>query len=153
EVTRGRRPHHDITKRDDGRPEAGDGAGAISIAHAGDLTLTVTDEVAVGCDVEPVAPRSQEAWADLLGPERFELAALIARERVEPLDVAATRVWAALECVKKAGLMRDVPLLVGTPRHREAIVLDAGPAVIATWAKDVRGTDAAHVFAVLVTSR
>jgi len=150
DVRRGPGAEQAVTRRDDGRPESE--RGAISIAHAGDVTLSVSSATAVGCDVEPVAARAPEAWRDLLGSERFALAELIARERSESLDQAATRVWSAIECVKKAGLMRDVPLTLAAPAGHDAVVLAAGTATIATWSEDVRGTNLAHVFAILVTA-
>jgi enediyne polyketide synthase len=148
DVRRGVAPGDDVARRADGRPDPAEGA--VSIAHAGALTLTVTDTRATGGDVEPVAARGADAWRDLLGPERFALAELIARERAESPDTAATRVWTAIECVKKAGLMRDVPITLAAG-GRGAVVMEAGSATIATWCEDVRGGSAPFVFAILVT--
>jgi hypothetical protein len=52
----------------------------------------------VACDI--VARRSPEIWSDMLGVERFKLAEVISRETQETLDVAATRVWTAIECLR-----------------------------------------------------
>ncbi len=47
--------------------------------------------------------RSADEWQALLGTEHFALAGLVARERGEDLAVAATRVWGAIECLRKVG--------------------------------------------------
>ncbi|HRC85974.1 MAG TPA: SDR family NAD(P)-dependent oxidoreductase, partial [Thermoanaerobaculia bacterium] len=90
-----------LSRRPDGKPEI-PGGPPVSISHAGELVLAITGQGSLGCDVEPVEPRSRELWSDLLGAERSRLAAVIAAERGEDLDAAATRVWAAGECLKKA---------------------------------------------------
>jgi len=105
--------------RPDGRPESRSdrsdrgAGGSLSVSHAADLTLTVAGPGRLGCDLEAVAPRTPAVWRDLLGGERFRLAELIAHERGEDLDGAATRVWAAAECLQKAGAPHAAPLTVG----------------------------------------
>ena len=110
--------HH----RPDGAPE--DPGTRVSRAHAGGLVLAVTrdagDAVAagdgcLGCDLEPVAERSEEVWRGLLGPERARLAELIARERGEPFGAAATRVWTAAESLVKAGVPAGAPIVLDSP--------------------------------------
>jgi hypothetical protein len=76
------------------------------------LTLAVAAPQAhgaVGCDLEAVTTRSRESWQDLLGAERLALADLVARESGDAFDAAATRVWGALEALKKAGVALDAP--------------------------------------------
>jgi enediyne polyketide synthase len=94
--------------RPDGKPEAA--GGQVSISHAGSLMLAVARDGRIGCDLEPVAARPEEVWRGLLGPDRFQLAELIARERGESRDAAATRVWAAAESLAKAGVPHGAPL-------------------------------------------
>jgi enediyne polyketide synthase len=98
-------------RRPDGKPEAA--GGQVSISHAGSLLLAVARDARnsrIGCDLEPVAARPEEVWRGLLGPDRFQLAELIARERGESRDAAATRVWAAAESLAKAGVPHGAPL-------------------------------------------
>ncbi len=98
-------------RRPDGKPEAA--GGQVSVSHAGSLLLAVARDARdgrVGCDLEPVAARPEEVWRGLLGPDRFLLAELIARERGESRDAAATRVWAAAESLAKAGVPHGAPL-------------------------------------------
>jgi enediyne polyketide synthase len=109
----------------------------VSVAHAGELTIAVAGSS--GCDLETVAPRP---WSDLLPPERLALAQQLTKpdRSADSLsasaDVAATRVWAALECMKKAGVPTDAPLLLvgpGVPAEPDGWVLfSSGSRTIAT---------------------
>ncbi|MFO1360463.1 SDR family NAD(P)-dependent oxidoreductase [Plasticicumulans sp.] len=99
-----------LLRRADGRPEANDATGrplALTLAHAGGLTLAA---LAGGCDLEIVAPRPPADWHDLLGPAGSALARTLAAVSGEDFDLAATRVWGARECLKKAGLAVNTPL-------------------------------------------
>jgi enediyne polyketide synthase len=98
-----------VHRRPDGKPEV-PGGPRVSLAHAGDLVLAVAGEGPLGCDLEPVEPRSEATWRDLLGPERLRLAEEIAAGG-GGRDAAATRVWTAVECLKKAGALSDAPLV------------------------------------------
>jgi enediyne polyketide synthase len=121
-----------IQRRPDGKPEAPEG-GAVSAAHAGELTLAVAGQAPLACDLETVAERSESDWRDVLGAERFELAAFIARTSGETLASAAIRVWSALECLKKAGLPWNAPLICETVETDGWIVLGSGSLAVATY--------------------
>ncbi|RFU38798.1 SDR family NAD(P)-dependent oxidoreductase, partial [Actinomadura logoneensis] len=104
-----------VRYRADGRPET-DAAGVLSAAHGAGVTLCVASDTTVSCDVETVADRSEADWAGLLGRHR-DLAGLLAGDLGEDHGTAATRVWAAAECLRKAGLPDDAPLTAaGRPR-------------------------------------
>jgi enediyne polyketide synthase len=118
--------------RPDGKPEGANGA-AVSAAHAGALTMAVTGPSGVGCDVEPVADRPAHVWRDLLGSDRATLADLIARERPEPYAAGATRVWAAIESLKKAGAAAGAPLVLDRIRDDGWVTLRAGRYAVSTW--------------------
>jgi enediyne polyketide synthase len=132
--------HH----RPDGRPE-----GPVSRSHAGTLVLSVEGEGRLGCDLEPVAERSEETWRDLLG-DRFALAELIARETGEAPDSAATRVWAAVESLKKAGAPPGAPLTFENSETDGWLLLRSGNLRIGTWLGPVRELDGPAALAVLV---
>ena len=93
---------HEVRYRPDGRPEV-DGGRRVSASHGAGLTFAVAATGTVSCDVEPVTERSQADWAGLLGGHAG-LAALLAAERDESSLTAATRVWGAVECLRKVGL-------------------------------------------------
>jgi enediyne polyketide synthase len=137
-----------VERRPDGRPEV-IGRGCVSAAHAADFILAVAGSSPVACDVEPVQPRSVATWRDLLGPERLDLAELIGRTAREDRDAAATRVWAAIESLKKAGATADVPLVLASSSEDGWVLLRAGSGVIATFVAQVRDAETRLALAVL----
>jgi enediyne polyketide synthase len=139
-----------VLRRPDGRPQAGDGY--VSAAHTNGLTMVVTGPRRLGCDVERVVPRPAQVWDDLLGDDRAALASVIARENTEDKHAAATRVWAALECMKKAGLLLDAPLVLDG-LDRKWVQLRSGAIVIATLVTATTGNQDALCLAVLVAAR
>jgi enediyne polyketide synthase len=120
-----------IIRRSDGKPEACDGR-VVSASHCGDLTMAVAGNSPVGCDLELVVTRPPEIWSDMLGVERFKLAELISRAAQETLDVAATRVWTAIECLKKAGAGMNAPLVFASAAPNDWILLASGELKIAS---------------------
>ncbi|WP_431915911.1 SDR family NAD(P)-dependent oxidoreductase [Micromonospora wenchangensis] len=138
---------HEVRYRPDGRPEV-DGDRAVSAAHGAGVTLAVAATGTVGCDVEPVAERSTADWAGLLGVHAG-LAALIAADRDESADTASTRVWGAVECLRKVGLPADSPLTL-TPGGPDGwVVLASGPLRVATFATSLVDIPQPVVFTVL----
>ena len=120
-----------IIRRADGKPEARDGR-HVSASHCGDLTMAVAGSCPVGCDLELVVTRPSEIWSDMLGGERFKLAEIISRETQETLDVAATRVWTAVECLKKAGAGMAAPLVFVSASPNGWVLLASGELKIAS---------------------
>jgi enediyne polyketide synthase len=163
-----------ILRRPDGKPEVAGGSWltatrhpltanchtpygprfAVSAAHTGDLTLAVAGRAAgpnatlVGCDVEPIIARPQVVWQDLLAQERFSLATIVANEAREEINTAATRLWAAGECLKKAGAALCTPLVL-TSIHAEGwVLLSAGALRVATLVTQVQDVQEPLVVAV-----
>jgi len=68
----------------------------------------------------------------MLGVERFKLAELISRETQETLDVAATRVWTSIECLKKAGAGLTAPLVFVKRAPNGWVLLASGALKIAS---------------------
>jgi enediyne polyketide synthase len=134
--------------RPDGKPEV---AGReVSSSHTAGLTFAVArSDGPVGCDVELAATRSEQDWAELLGREPFALAKLLSRERNEELSLAATRVWGAVECLRKVGRARIEPITVGEPRTDRWVVLRSGTARIATFPTTVGDVKEPVVFTIL----
>ena len=133
--------------RPDGRPEA-DGGTTISVAHGGGVTLSTAAAGRLGCDVEPVTGRSAVDWRGLLGGHAY-LAELVAAETGDSPDTATTRVWTAVECLRKAGLPHHAPLAL-TPARRDGwAIFASGTLRIATVATTLRGGTGPVVFAVL----
>jgi enediyne polyketide synthase len=124
-------PAATIARRPDGKPESDTGR-TLTASHAGDWTIAAAGLGVIACDIEPVASRPDPTWRDMLGPDRWELARLIARTTGETSDQAATRVWVAGECLTKAGISARAPLVLGQPAAGRAVVVHSGELRIAT---------------------
>jgi enediyne polyketide synthase len=135
-----------IHRRPDGKPKTARGV-AVSASHAGALAVAVSGGTEVGCDIEPIVARTTADWNGLLGA-RADLARAIADERHELLDVAATRVWAALECLKKAGASVTTPIVLRRAEPDAWVLLEAGSTSVATGVVTVQGHAAPLVVAV-----
>ncbi len=122
----------------------------VSAAHCGDLTLAVASSVAIGCDIERVSARPASVWLDLLGAEGARLAELISRSVPEEPETAATRVWAARECLKKAGAKTESSLLLVSTEADGWTLLSSDGWRIATWETQVRSLAEKLVVAVLL---
>ncbi|WP_410589853.1 type I polyketide synthase [Amycolatopsis sp. lyj-23] len=136
----------EIRYRPDGKPES-DGV-EVSASHTAQLTLAVTGRGQLTCDIETAIERTDEDWAGLLGEELVAVGRLLAADTGEPLAVANTRVWSALECVRKTGLMTQA-LTVRRVEPDGWALLASGSALIATWSTTVNDRPDPVVFAVL----
>ena len=137
-----------LTHRPDGKPLVAGGP-EVSIAHGAHWTLAVAGDGPLGCDLEPVAARSDDAWSDLLGPDRLALARLLAGQTGADAHAAATCVWAATECLKKAGLPADAPLVFASADDDGWSLLYSGDVVVCTCLTSLRGGDAPLALSVL----
>jgi enediyne polyketide synthase len=136
----------ELRYRPDGRPEL-DGA-AVSASHSAGLTLAVVGSGRLGCDIETVTERSDADWTGLLGVDQVGVRDLLVTEAGDSTAVAGTRVWGALECLRKTGATTQA-LTVGRVGPDGWVVLSAGDAAIATWVTTVNGRPDPVVLAVL----
>lgn len=127
-----------VRRRPDGKPEVSSHQ-PVSVAHTDTLVMAVAGPNAVGCDAEPVVSKPSSVWRDLLGVDRFALAAIIGRELSEDESTAATRVWTAGECLTKVGVPADHPLVLSSCSDDGWVTLAAGSFTIATYVAPVRG--------------
>jgi len=100
---------------------------------------------------EPVTARAREVWEGLLGAPRYKLAELIAREAPESVDGAATRLWTAVECLKKAGIPEGAPLVFDSISAPGWVLLRSGKSRIATFICQVQGLSESLAVGVLTT--
>jgi enediyne polyketide synthase len=136
-----------ILRRSDGKPEIAHDGWQVSASHSGGLLLAVAGREQVSCDAEEVIARPRHVWRDLLGPDRFALAEWMATPTAAKFDTAATHVWTASECLTKAGVPLEAPL-VAEPCDREgAMLFSCGASRIATL--EVTSGTALRVFAFL----
>jgi enediyne polyketide synthase len=136
-----------IWRRPDGKPVFA-GEEEVSVAHTNDLTLAVAGVGEAACDMETVVSHPDHVWRDLLGEEKFKLAQLIAREQTENIDTAATRLWTAIECMKKIGQPAPAPLVLETNAEDGWILLRSGAIVIPTCVMAVHGANSSLGLAV-----
>ncbi|RKR86905.1 enediyne polyketide synthase [Micromonospora pisi] len=141
----------EIVYRSDGRPELV-GGGSVSSSHSVGITLSVTGTGALGCDVDLVSSRAEEAWQELLGPHRV-LAGLVAQIPGESPDSAGTRVWTAIECLQKAGHSPRGPLTLLPAERAGWVVFAFGELRVATFVTTLREGPDPVVFAVLTEGR
>jgi len=136
-----------VWRRPDGRPVCA-GEETISAAHALDFTLAVARAGGAACDLEAVAARTGAVWRDLLGEENFQLAQRIAQAQSESTDAAATRLWTAMECLKKIGQPAKSSLVLETGLADGWTHLRAGGITILTCAAAVRSLKSPLVLSV-----
>ncbi|MDT0329480.1 type I polyketide synthase [Nocardiopsis lambiniae] len=134
-----------VRHRPDGRPEV-DGA-HVSVSHGAGVTLAVAADAPVGCDIEEVVGRDRTARADLLGPDALAVADLLVTETGEDADTSATRLWAALECLRKLGTATRAVVLDRV--HPDGwVVFTSGATAIATGVTTLAGRAAPVVVAI-----
>ncbi|MEV0887802.1 type I polyketide synthase [Streptomyces microflavus] len=138
-----------VRHRPDGRPELeAERRLSMSAAHGLGVTVSAVSDSEVACDIEAVSMRSAHEWRGLLGGHAA-VAELVAKETGEAPDTAATRVWSAVECLQKAGVMAGAPLTV-LPRRKDAwVVFAVGDLRIATFVTALRDALEPAVFAFL----
>ena len=142
-----------LSYRPDGKPSVASGA-QVSSSHGAGVTFVlagVGDPVA--CDVETAAVRSEEDWAGLLGAAPFALAGLLSGETSEDLSVSATRVWTAIECLRKVGRASVEPLTLAEPATGRWVVFNSGGPRIATFVTALHGVAEPVVFAMLTETK
>ncbi len=82
----------------------------VSLSHDERFCLCVAGQGSQGCDILPVSHRSQEDWMSLLIGDRQPLLNQLLATGSETLDIACTRLWAAIEAVRKAVDVKDIAL-------------------------------------------
>jgi enediyne polyketide synthase len=128
-----------VVRRPDGRPEV-IGERFVSASHCGDVTMAVAGGSPLACDIESVNRRAAELWRALLTEEGCGLAQVLSRLIGDDADVAATRVWTALECLRKYGAPPDARLTL-SGHIEDCVVLSSGSLSIITVCVTISGLD------------
>ncbi|WP_447007453.1 SDR family NAD(P)-dependent oxidoreductase [Saccharothrix isguenensis] len=138
----------EVRYRPDGKPEV-DGV-EVSASHGAGVTFAAAASGGtLGVDVEPAVMRTEEDWTGLLGGDLLAVRDLLAAEVGETAAIAGTRVWSALECLRKTGSTTQA-LTVDRVHPDGWAVLSTGDAKVATWVTTVSDRPEPVVFAVLV---
>ncbi|MGI2903112.1 SDR family NAD(P)-dependent oxidoreductase [Tolypothrix sp. VBCCA 56010] len=93
----------------------------LSLSHDDRYCLCVVGSTPQGCDIEPIAHRPADNWSALLSMSRNSVVEDLVRGG-EPRDRAATRIWSALEAVRKAFNDSD-PQFVVEKQQSDAVLL------------------------------
>ncbi len=103
----------------------------VSCSHDARLCLCVVGQGEQGCDIETISHRSEEEWEDLLGAMREPL--LKAAAGVDKsLDRAGSRIWCALEALRKAIDMNERDLTY-EGQIEECLIFKGGDLSILTF--------------------
>lgn len=73
----------------------------LSLSHCDRYCLCVVEETPQGCDIEAISNRTEADWVALLSSERRAIVDDLV-QRGDTRDRAGTRIWSALEAVRKA---------------------------------------------------
>jgi enediyne polyketide synthase len=126
-----------VMHRLDGKPQV-EAQIHLSVSHREDLTLLVTDNYPLGCDLEFVMDKPIEMWKDLLGKERFAFAQNLSKLVNEEFNICATRIWTASECLTKLGENINAPLVFLNTKGENNVCLQSGTKIISTLALQIR---------------
>jgi acyl-CoA thioesterase FadM len=74
----------------------------VSLSHDDRVCLCVAGIGPQGCDIAPVTHRLREDWTALLSNAREPLMQQLLEKTSDSVDQAGTRIWAAVEAVRKA---------------------------------------------------
>lgn len=83
----------------------------VSLSHDERVCLCAAGRGSLGCDIEPVTPRTLQDWIALLGDFRREL---LMQQLLDSssVDRAGTRIWTAVEALRKATNAKDINLAI-----------------------------------------
>jgi len=122
----------------------------LSCSHDDRLCICAVGQGTQGCDIEPIKQRSPEAWKDLIGTMRSKLFDTICNMDKTP-DFAGSRIWCALEALRKATDMTESDLKYDS-RTNDCIIFSGGELTILTFPiKLLRGRE--RMVAVTVSGR
>ncbi len=134
--------------RPDGKPDPSTNESFRSTAYSENWKFAVNSAIPVGCDLQSVPQKNTGDWEAMLGKEGFKLAEVTAGIIQEQLDISATRIWAARESMKKAGLSVSAPLTLNPDSLAQWVVFRSGDSAIFSSVIHASATDAAMCVAV-----
>lgn len=136
-----------LLKRTDGKPLAVNGY--VSRSNSNGNTMLAEADEEITCDMEAVEDKPDGSWQLLFSNDREMLAGRIRSETREDFCSSATRVWCAMECMRKAGIAVSSPLLYEKTDADGTVWLETGSYKILTWKRTIR-EQGPSVFAVLM---
>lgn len=98
----------------------------ISLSHDDWVCLCAAGEHPQGCDIVPVRQHNWQDWVALLSDQREALLQQLTANGFDSLNRAGTRIWAAIEALRKATNVQQIELSID--RQAEDSVLFRGTA-------------------------
>lgn len=92
----------------------------ISLTHDDEYCLCVAGSAPQGCDIEIVSTRSKQDWIALLSDSRTTLLDKLI-SATDSIDLAGTRIWTAIEAVKKASGCIKIDLKISSINNESVI--------------------------------
>ena len=130
--------------RPDGKPDQTKDGSYLSYSYCDGWKFHVQSKLAIACDLELVDWGQATNWPQLLGEERFQLVKLVEEIANEGQEEAATRIWTAIETIKKLGLPPHTGITVEPEITDNCLVFKADQAKIFSTAS-LQGQQAMYV--------
>ncbi len=112
----------------------------VSVAHVEQLSLVVVGDGTVACDLEHPSTLEDEAWRRVVG-SRIDLANEISKTLEEPFSRSAARVWATIECLRKADVGIDGSLAIASKTSDGWLVLRSADFYVASVSARIDGVN------------
>jgi len=116
--------------RPDGKPDQSGNKHYQSVAYSSNWKLAISSKLPIGCDLEQVKTQENGYWQRMLGVRGFKLVEIASEMLEEAIEVSGTRVWAARESMKKAGLTVDAPLVIDLVSSPQWVVFKSGKSFV-----------------------
>ncbi len=100
-----------ILWRGDDRPFVENSAIGVALSHDDQVCLCVASEGTQGCDITPMLTHAVQEWESLLGFRRSPLMTQLLKDG-DSLNYAGTRIWTAIEALRKATSVVEIELTV-----------------------------------------
>lgn len=141
---------HDIViKRNDGKPLIGNGF-QFTKSHSDTIEISLKSRIAIACDVERVIHKTNSQWQKLLGDSRYKLAKSVKQVCGEDDNQAGTRVWGAVECLRKSGNSLFSPIIIKGKVSRGIVYFTSGDMVLISFRCIMEDTLSDMVFTILI---
>jgi enediyne polyketide synthase len=81
----------------------------VSLSHAERICLCIAGHGVQGCHIAPIIHRSRQEWQEIIGSYRDDILDGLINDH-DTLDLAGTRIWAAMEVLQKVTGKNNTPL-------------------------------------------
>lgn len=92
-----------------------------SLSHDDQMCLCVVGQGPQGCDIEPISERTRSGWLSILTQKQESLLQNLINSG-DSLDIAGTRIWAAMEALYKATDVKTEAQLTVERRYGDTIL-------------------------------